>query len=428
MKNVTAEIGHWVTFKIYVNNTGDTPLYNVLVEDQLPSGLSYNIGSSTPNEPEIDDNLLTWNFTELDAEDSIIIEFAANVDDCGNLVNIVEVSGHDQYENIVGDTDTATVNVECPPEPCLEYSPQEHDFGYMQECEIASTTFEIWNGCEGILEYTITSECPWVSVNITSGNSTGEHDIIEVTINTAGFYEGTVICEISITSNGGNGTFNITVTIGQEPEESILAFSPDSYDFGIMKAEETNSVDFEIWNAGSGTLTYSISENCPWLSVSSNSGSSTGEHDTITINVDTTGLTEDTYNYDIQINSNGGNDVFQVNLTISESGDNPTVKLIKPEKGRIYLKDKELFNFPRTIIIGPITIQANATDSDGTIEYVEFLIDGKLKYNMSEGPYSYKWNERAFGFRTITVKAYDNEGNSKEADITVLIFNLGLTR
>ena len=47
---------------------------------------------------------------------------------------------------------------------------------------------------------------------------------------------------------------------------------------------------------------------------------------------------------------------------------------------------------------------------------------------MSEGPYSYKWNERAFGFRTITVKAYDNEGNSKEADITVLIFNLGLTR
>ena len=425
-KEITANIGDTATFKIIVNNTGDRTLYDIIVEDQLPLGLSYNIGTSIPNEPETDDNLLTWNFTELNVEDNIIIEFTADINDCGNWTNNVDVSAHDLEENIVRDNNSAIINVECPPEPCLKYSPQEHDFGYMQECEIASTTFEIWNGCEGVLEYTITAECPWVSVNITDGNSTGEHDTVEVTINTAGFYQGTVTCEINIISNGGNGTFNITVTVGQEPEEPILAYNPDSYDFGVMNAGETDSADFDIWNAGSGTLTYSILENCAWLSISSTTGDSEGEHHTITVDINTTGLTEEIYTYDIQINSNGGNGTFPVTVTIGGTGSKPTVELIKPRDGKIYFINKELFNFPRTIIIGPITIQANASDADGYITHVEFLIDGEQKYNTTEKPYSYEWTERAIGLRTITVKAYDNDGYSKETELSVLIFNLGL--
>jgi len=44
------------------------------------------------------------------------------------------------------------------------------------------------------------------------------------------------------------------------PEEPILAYSPSSHDFGDMLEGQTDSTTFEIWNSGTGTLTYSLSE------------------------------------------------------------------------------------------------------------------------------------------------------------------------
>ena len=96
------------------------------------------------------------------------------------------------------------------------------------------------------------------------------------------------------------------------------------------------------------------------------------------------------------------------------------VSMIKPEEGKVYFMDREIFSISsdRTIIIGGITIGVKTNG-----ERVEFYIDGKLKYNDNEQPYSWLWNEFAIGNHEIKVKAYD-ERNEAMDEISVLIYNL----
>jgi hypothetical protein len=103
------------------------------------------------------------------------------------------------------------------------------------------------------------------------------------------------------------------LTINPEPE---LSYSPESHDFCDMRECETDNTTFEIWNSGTDTLTYSLSEACDWLEVNPTSGSSTGEHNTITVDIDTTGLSEGTHTGDITINSNDGSGTFSVMVNV----------------------------------------------------------------------------------------------------------------
>ena len=81
-----------------------------------------------------------------------------------------------------------------------------------------------------------------------------------------------------------------------------------------------DSTSFEIWNSGTGTLTYSLSEDCSWVTVSPMSGDSLSEHDTITVDIDTSGLAEDSYSCDISISSNDGTGVFTVYVNVVAGG------------------------------------------------------------------------------------------------------------
>ncbi|RLI99155.1 MAG: hypothetical protein DRP08_07525, partial [Candidatus Aenigmatarchaeota archaeon] len=370
-----------------------------------------------------------WEYTNLLPGESFIVTFEAIVKECGEHVNNVKAVGTYNCETIEED-DKAVVNVECPPTPCLQYNPTQHDFGYMDECEHASTTFEIWNNCSGTLEYTLSWDCGWItSVTPNHGNSTGEHDTITVEIYTAGLYWGhTYTCQINITSNGGNATFTITVTIGNPPPTPYLQYNPTQHDFGTMQPGETANTTFEIWNAGTGTLTWTLQENYDWLTCNPTSGSSTGEHDPITVEINTTGLTEGTHTAHIQINSNGGNGTYNIMVTIETPTppQPPTISIIKPMEKTLYIRDKETIKLPINLIIGPITIEAEATDTDGDITQVEFYINDELKNTTNQKPYQYYWNEKTFGLKTIKVKAYDNQGLTNEDTIKIFILNFGL--
>ncbi|HHH79652.1 MAG TPA: carboxypeptidase regulatory-like domain-containing protein [Thermoplasmatales archaeon] len=175
-------------------------------------------------------------------------------------------------------------------------------------------------------------------------------------------------------------------------------------------------------------MNYTLSESCDWVSVSPLSGNSSGEHDTITVSVDTTGLSEGTlYTCEIFISSNDGTGTFTVQLYVMEGQQPipPTVEIVKPEKNKLYFRDKPIVRILRTLIIGPVTIQANATDEDGYIWKVDFFIDDTLKYTDYSAPYSWLWNETAFGKHTIKVRAYDNDGLTAEETLNVTIFNFG---
>jgi len=100
----------------------------------------------------------------------------------------------------------------------------------------------------------------------------------------------------------------------------------------------------------------------------------------------------------------------------------PTVEITKPMKRSLYIKNQWVRSWWITMIIGGIDIKVDAYDEDG-IDKVEFYIGKKLKSTDTTEPYTWTWGERAFGFRMMEVKAYDNVGNSNTAIIGVLIFN-----
>ena len=199
------------------------------------------------------------------------------------------------------------------PEPVLSYNPTSHDFGDMDEGQTDSATFEIWNFGTGALIYSLSESCNWVEVNPNNGSSTREHDTITVSIDTTSLSPNDYTCPISIISNDGSGIFTVHATIVEEP---MLSYAPCYHDFESMGKDQTDNTTFEIWNSGTGTLTYTLSEACEWVDVNPTSGTSTNEHDIITVSVDTTGLSSGIHTCSINVSSNGGNDTFTVTCDI----------------------------------------------------------------------------------------------------------------
>ncbi len=101
--------------------------------------------------------------------------------------------------------------------------------------------------------------------------------------------------------------------------EPHLAYSPISFNAGILVQGDTLQTTFDIWNDGAQTLEYSLSESCSWVELSPLFGDSIGEHDTITVYIDTTTLNPGSYQGIIYINSNGGNEVFTIDIFIVSS-------------------------------------------------------------------------------------------------------------
>lgn len=200
----------------------------------------------------------------------------------------------------------------------LSFSPNNYNFGDKVQGENDSTSFEIWySGTdEGTLEYSLSESCSWVNVSPLSGSSTGEHDTISVNINTTGLSFGMHDCNIQINSNLGSGVFKVYVNVVDDSVNPALSINPDSFDFGIIPVGEAGSTSFDIFNSGTGTLEYTVSEVCSWLSVDTASGISVGEHDAVIISVDTTGLLDGEHSCEVNINSNFGNDTFIVSLTV----------------------------------------------------------------------------------------------------------------
>ncbi len=104
----------------------------------------------------------------------------------------------------------------------------------------------------------------------------------------------------------------------------------------------------------------------------------------------------------------------------------PQVKFIKPREGYLYLEDREIIPTitGRTVIIGRITIQVNATNHESGINRVEFYIDNDFQTQDKEKPYEWTWDYLSFGTHSIKAIAYDNAGNSGSDEIIIWIINI----
>ena len=89
-----------------------------------------------------------------------------------------------------------------------------------------------------------------------------------------------------------------------------------------------------------------------------------------------------------------------LNLSSSTANQRPTVALTAPAAGATYTA-------PTTV-----TMNATASDPDGTINRVEFFAGGTLVGTDTTSPYSAAWSASAAGTYSLTAVAYDNLGAS----------------
>jgi len=96
-------------------------------------------------------------------------------------------------------------------------------------------------------------------------------------------------------------------------DEAQLALSTTA----ISLAGADTQATFEVWNAGAWVVSYTVSENANWLSVSPTSGSSGGERDTITLTASRAGLANGTYTTDVTVSASGlASQVVRVTLLV----------------------------------------------------------------------------------------------------------------
>ena len=100
----------------------------------------------------------------------------------------------------------------------------------------------------------------------------------------------------------------------------------------------------------------------------------------------------------------------------------PTLEITRPLKG-LYFFNKEIIKLTGgTLIIGNIDVNVTATDDDSGMNRVEFYVALQLMENDTESPYGWLWSQMAFFKQTVTVKAFDNEGNMASETIEVWKF------
>jgi PKD repeat protein len=100
----------------------------------------------------------------------------------------------------------------------------------------------------------------------------------------------------------------------------------------------------------------------------------------------------------------------------------PNVTITKPQAKFLYLGNRRVLPFLITFLIGSIDVTVDASDNDSGVAYVTFSLNGIPKSTNTTPPYSWAWDERAFGRFTIVVEAFDGAGNSATDDITVWKF------
>ena len=253
-------------------------------------------------------------------------------DTVGVSVDIAGMSAGDYSADIIITADGAsntpqTVPVSLhisPPAPEISFEPESLSFTAVEGGSTpADETVEIWNSGTGTLDWSLSDDAGWLSENLTSGSSTGEHDTVAVSVDIAGMSAGDYSADITITADGASNTpQKVPVSLHISSAAAKISFKPGRLSFAAVEGGPTHAVEtLEIWNSGVNTLDWSVSDDAAWLSEDPTSGSSIGEHDTVAVSVDIAGMSVGDYSTSITITAEAGNSpqVVPVGLHISSA-------------------------------------------------------------------------------------------------------------
>ncbi|RLF46297.1 MAG: hypothetical protein DRN29_05285 [Thermoplasmata archaeon] len=91
---------------------------------------------------------------------------------------------------------------------------------------------------------------------------------------------------------------------------------------------------------------------------------------------------------------------------------------IEPENG-IFIAGRKILNAKMLVIIGKINFEVKANCSKAI-----FYLDGQKKYEDSNKPFIWQFDEFAIGFHKIKVEIYNNDGKMVGREKEIIIFNI----
>ncbi len=197
-------------------------------------------------------------------------------------------------------------------EPTIAYTPKSFSFSATHgEANLPDQTLSIWNSGGGTLSWSVSDNATWLKLSPTSGKSTGEVDSVTLSVNISDMSSGTYNATITVSAPGATNTPR-SVGVSLIIASPAISFSPSSFSFNALE-DGLNPPDqtLSIWNSGGGTLSWSASDNATWLKLSPNSGSSTGEVDSVTLSVNISDMSSGTYNATITVSAPGATDTPQ---------------------------------------------------------------------------------------------------------------------
>lgn len=141
-------------------------------------------------------------------------------------------------------------------------------------------------------------------------------------------------------------------------------------------------------------------------------------------------IPEGTHTVEYWSEDNAGNVETRKTAILTVDTTPPTVEIVKPEAGKLYLFGSPIMNrlfSDVTLCIGKVPIEATADDGEGTgVRMVLFIIDNETAFD-DTAPYTYTYRQMHFGDLTITAVAMDNRGLlSAPAEMTIKVYSLGL--
>jgi len=209
------------------------------------------IDSINPNPEAIEGELVSFSGHGEDSDGSVVAyDWSSNID--GSLSNSSSFctsalsAGTHTISFRVKDNDSAwseevetLLTIVSASPPAIAFSAENFDFAAAEGgSDPADQTLGIYNSGDGTLSWSVTDDAGWLSLNPTSGSSTGGTDNIALSVDTAGLSANKYTATITITASGAaNSPQTVPVKLTVEPggvvtvDRQVEASSDDCYTF-----------------------------------------------------------------------------------------------------------------------------------------------------------------------------------------------------
>lgn len=204
----------------------------------------------------------------------------------------------------------------------------------------ASQSITLWKGGDRTKNYSVSANSAWITVTPSAGTLASERDQITVSVNQAGLSGGSYATSVVIAMEGVKGRISrtripVSLTVSGTSSAPSISLSPSALSFsGIAGGTAPMAQLISLTNPSGGTLSWTTSDNAAWLTLSTGSGTTTTETDSISATVNPTGLTAGTYTATVTVSSSGAANtpqVVPVSLTLSPAPiSSPIINLSVP--------------------------------------------------------------------------------------------------